>query len=376
MAEAEIKYSLLKNSKHNWLQFWYAIIPEKPEQIADQVKTIKQAESELYKFFKIEPETSVTKRFFSSDLTNHYREFIKYKEKQPSDFFMSLTEQPPASGVKAALLGVCLSNVKANSKFRNGKFFRFDTTSGTRHIFAEHIVDSEAGENSDSEKQTKKIFRFLKDKLSDFNTSIEESVLRTWIYLPHIDADYPGMVKARKKFFDSINLTKDTRYIASTGIQGGSGGRFTRVFMDAYAATGINNEKIRYIQAPEHLSPAHLYGVTFERATAAESGKTDFLFISGTASIDKNGRVVHPGDVTRQTEHTLRNISALLDAAGFAKEDLSNLIVYLRDAADYGFIKPQINRYAGNLPAVYVKAPACRPEWLIEIEANAARLTA
>jgi enamine deaminase RidA (YjgF/YER057c/UK114 family) len=104
-------------------------------------------------------------------------------------------------------------------------------------------------------------------------------------------------------------------------------------------------------------------------------GNTDFLFISGTASIDKNGDIVYPGNVEKQTERTLENISALLDSAHFSKEDLSSFIVYLRDIADYGFIKPVIENYCKNLPAIYVKAPVCRPGWLIEIEATAAKFT-
>ena len=138
-----------------------------------------------------------------------------------------------------------------------------------------------------------------------FNATIENSVLRTWIYTPHVDADYPGIVKARKDLFERINLTKETHYIASTGIQGGTGGRFMRVSMDAYAVTGIPEENIRYIHAPEFMCPTHDYGVTFERATAVKLGQTDFLFISGTASIDKNGDVVHPGDIENQTVRTL-----------------------------------------------------------------------
>ncbi|MCK5529375.1 MAG: hypothetical protein KAI74_06795, partial [Kiritimatiellae bacterium] len=108
--------------------------------------------------------------------------------------------------------------------------------------------------------------------------------------------------------------------------------------------------------------------------TAIEMGDTDFLFISGTASIDDHGEVVHPGDIVKQTERTLINISALLDAAGFVTNDLSSFMVYLRDPADYGFVKPLIDLYAKDLPTVYVKAPVCRPGWLIEIEATAGRL--
>ena len=49
-------------------------------------------------------------------------------------------------------------------------------------------------------------------------------------------------------------------------------------------------------------------------------------------------------------------------------------MIYLRDPADYGFVKPEIDQYCTNLPAVYVKAPVCRPGWLIEIEATAERI--
>lgn len=368
---AEIRYSFLRDDKSNWLQVIYTIVPERPEHIADQIQTIEQAEQEFYSKFNIEKETAAAKRFFSSDLITHNSEIDNYKKRQNTDFFMSVTEQPPASGVKLSLLGMCLSNI--THKLRDDKIICFDTTSGIRHIFVEHLIDSVADEHADSEKQTERIFGYLQDKLLEFNATIENSVLRTWIYAPHVDADYPGIVKARKELFDRINLTKDTHYIASTGIQGGTGGRFSRVSMDAYAVIGIPENNIRYIHAPEYLCPTHDYGVTFERATAVELGQTDFLFISGTASIDKHGDVVHPGDIEKQTLRTLQNISALLDAANFAREDLSSLIVYLRDIADYGFTKPLIDDYLQNLPAVYVKAPVCRPGWLIEIEATAAK---
>ena len=367
----EIKYSFLQDRNKDWKQFWYTIIPEKPEPIAEQIKTIELAEAELYKQFSIKTETAASKRFFSSDLISHRGEIMKYKERLKTDFFISITEQPPLSQVKVSLLGMCLSNIK--SKSRDKDVISIDMKSGFKHIFDEHLMDREADEHSASEEQTRKIFNILENKLAKFNTSIEESCLRTWIYAPHVDADYPGIVKARKEIFDSMNMTEDTHYIASTGIQGGGGSRFARVFMDAYAILGLERDKIRYIQAPDHLSPTHVYGVTFERATAIKMGKTDFLFISGTASIDKEGNIMYPGDVVKQTDRTLENISALLDSAHFSKEDLASFIVYLRDPTDYNFIKSQIDQFTDNLPSIYVQAPVCRPGWLIEIEATAAK---
>ncbi|MBC8453785.1 hypothetical protein H8D64_01875 [PVC group bacterium] len=367
---AEARYSILKDTHGHWMQFCYTLVPENPEQIANQIRIIEKAEGQLYKTFKIKNETALLKRFFSSDLINHREDIIRYKERQNTDFYLSLIEQPPAPAVKLALFGMCLSNI--TGKARDDNAFCCETTSGLRHIFIEHLADPDPV--ADSALQTERIFSLLRERLSKCNATIENNVLRTWIYAPHIDADYSGIVKARKELFDAINLTKDTHYIASTGIQGSMGDQFARVSMDAYAVTGLDETKIRYIQAPEYLSPTHVYGVTFERATMIEMGNTEWLTISGTASIDNNGEVVHPGDIVKQTERTLANISALLDAADFEKEDLSSFMVYLRDPADYSFVKPLLDNYAETLPTVCVGASVCRPGWLIEIEATAGRI--
>jgi enamine deaminase RidA (YjgF/YER057c/UK114 family) len=368
---AEIKYSFLCDHSDNWMQFWYSITPAHPETIENQIETIKHAENEIFIKLGINPKSSVLRRFFSSDLISHRAEIMRFKSQHETDFYLSLTEQPPSTGVKLAMIGMCLSNIAA--KHRHGNVFFIDTKTGIKHIFAEHLVDNDADENSNSEIQTTKIFSLLQDKLSEFNATIENNVLRTWLYAPHVDADYAGIVKARNELFDSLNLTKDTHYIASTGIQGGSTNQFARVFMDAYAVVGIDEHDIRYIQAPEHMSPTHVYGVAFERATGIHMGATDFLFISGTASIDKKGEIMHPGDIVKQTGRTIENISALLKATDFDETDLSSFIVYLRDPTDYSFVRPIIDQYAKELPAIYVKAPVCRPGWLIEIEATAAR---
>ncbi len=364
---ATTNVSMLEDRKETWMQCTYTITPDAPQPIDQQLATIEKAEAALFTQLGIPPESILFRRFFSSDLINHREALLDFKQRQPSDFFYSLTEQPPVPAKKLALLGLCLANI--TNKTRDAELLCCETTSGIQHLFVEHLIDPDA--QDDAAHQTERIFNRLRQTLSAYDATIENHVLRTWIYAPHVDADYPGIVKARRELFDQINLTKDTHYIASTGIQGGTGHPFARVSMDAYAVAGIDETSIRYIHAPAYLSPTHHYGVTFERATAIKMGITDFLFISGTASIDHEGNVVHVGDVVNQTHRTLTNISALLAAGGFQPEDLSSFIVYLRDAADYTFVKPIIDAYAPGLPAVYVHAPVCRPQWLIEIEATA-----
>jgi enamine deaminase RidA (YjgF/YER057c/UK114 family) len=91
-------------------------------------------------------------------------------------------------------------------------------------------------------------------------------------------------------------------------------------------------------------------------------------FISGTASIDPQGRVVHPGNVLRQLGRALDNIEGLLHAGGAGLADMMHLTVYLRDIADYRVVRNSLNERCPGLPVLVVLAPVCRPDWLIEME--------
>ncbi len=65
------------------------------------------------------------------------------------------------------------------------------------------------------------------------------------------------------------------------------------VMMDAYAISGVRKEQIRYLSAPDHLSPTHVYGVTFERGVSVAYQDRKHIIISGTASIDSAGKIVY-----------------------------------------------------------------------------------
>jgi chorismate lyase / 3-hydroxybenzoate synthase len=119
---------------------------------------------------------------------------------------------------------------------------------------------------------------------------------------------------------------------------------------------------------------------TFSRAAlAAVGGGRQVLFISGTASIVGH-ETVHPGDVRRQTEESLANIAAVLDAAAaragvpLPVQDLS-CTVYLRHAADLAAVRDGFERVVGAHSAAareafYLRADICRADLLVEIEAH------
>lgn len=132
------------------------------------------------------------------------------------------------------------------------------------------------------------------------------------------------------------------------------------------------------ICAPEVLNEAYRYAKpsSFSRGLRIEIKGITMLFISGTASIDENGRSVNIGDFPAQAWRTYRNITALLAAEGATWKDVARTTCFLRDIErDYeafNEIRTQFFAEQGldPLPAsTGVQAILCRPELLIEIDA-------
>ena len=123
-------------------------------------------------------------------------------------------------------------------------------------------------------------------------------------------------------------------------------------------------DEIRDIAAPL----AKKYGVTFERGTVMEYGDRGHVFISGTASIDNKGNVVHVGDIVKQTHRMWENVETLLAEGNASFEDVMQIVVYLRDTADYEIVREMFEQRFPHTPCVIALAPVCRPTWLIEME--------
>ncbi|MBQ7611053.1 MAG: hypothetical protein IJU74_08140 [Bacteroidales bacterium] len=136
--------------------------------------------------------------------------------------------------------------------------------------------------------------------------------------------------------------------------------------MDALAIEGAFTQ--RYLYAHTHLSPTYDYGVTFERGVRIDAGGHHATLISGTASIDHKGNILHEGDVTAQTRRMWENVEALLDEAGDAWSDVRMILVYLRNREDAALVKPLFDERFPDTPKVFLHAPVCRPGWLVEME--------
>lgn len=198
--------------------------------------------------------------------------------------------------------------------------------------------------------------------------------VRTWFFVNDIDNNYSGMVRGRNEVFARHGLTADTHFIASTGIAGRGADHRAPVHFDAYSISGLTADRVTYLKALSHLNPTIEYGVAFERATAVDFADRRLVLVSGTASIDNRGQILHLGDIAAQTRRMVDNVSALLSEAGCSTDDLMHAIVYLRDPADYLTVRRILDGLLPiHLPMVIVHAPVCRPGWLVEMECMALR---
>ena len=301
-------------------------------------------------------------KVFLSDAQNQIREFeesLLYQE-YLKDTHLTVVEQPPLNGSKISLL------IKT-------------TDDATPILFHSLRLTEEEAKGKDSYEQTRMLFDKYLQLIAGTDMTMERNLIRTWIYVTHIDVNYQGVVEARNDVFDQQGLTAETHYIASTGIGGATSVRHASVAIDFLTVPGIREEDKQYLQALNHLNPTHEYGVAFERGTRLTlpthtlhpEGSQQFkqqYFISGTASIDKHGDVVYEGDIVRQTGRLLENIGALLKDGDATMNDIQYFIIYLRDISDYHTVDRLMQQFYPQIPRIIVEAKVCRPGWLIEME--------
>lgn len=221
----------------------------------------------------------------------------------------------------------------------------------------------------DSAAQTTELLQQLEGVAASHGASLCDNLLRTWFFVRDIDANYKGLVDARRELFEQWGMTPATHYISSTGIAGEMQRCEELVAMDAWLECGLDPAQIRFFTAEDHLCPTHRYGVTFERGTRIAYGDRTHHLISGTASIDQDGEILHVGDFDRQVERTLENIEALLAPQGAHLADLKQAVVYLRDASEGARARMLLGSLLpSTVPYIVVEGRVCRPGWLIEIE--------
>jgi 2-iminobutanoate/2-iminopropanoate deaminase len=119
-------------------------------------------------------------------------------------------------------------------------------------------------------------------------------------------------------------------------------------------------EKIATPNAPQAIGPY---------SQAVRSG--DFLFVSGQIAIDPHTAEIISGDIEVQTEQVLKNIAAIIDAAGLSLQNVVKCTCFLKDMNDFAKFNAVYENYFGeSLPARETVEVARLPkDVLVEVSA-------
>lgn len=354
-------------------EYHISLAPDNLDVFQEQLNNLSFKFEHVIKELGLENRHLVFVKIFLSDYINQKPILENHTKFQSilGNAAISYIEQPPLDGTKINLL---LLFIKTDNiiieKEKDAYFIKIEDKT---HIY-QNIVKYE-GSIESPYTQTKDAFTRHIELLSDNGMSLKDNCVRTWLYSRDVDKDYAGIVKARNHIFDEQGLTVNTHFIASTGIEGKGLYPDSSVNVDFYSIKGICNEQVRYLQALDYLNNTYEYGVAFERGTCITYSDRKHIFISGTASIDKEGECIYRNEVLKQTERLFLNIKMLLKDVSADLTDIAQMIVYLRNISDYEIINNYLTSNYKGVPKVIVQARVCRPEWLIEVECIAIKRT-
>jgi enamine deaminase RidA (YjgF/YER057c/UK114 family) len=220
------------------------------------------------------------------------------------------------------------------------------------------------GPGGDAYEQTLGMFGLAEDLLRQAGLGFHD-VVRTWIYLRHMDRDYGALNRARRVFFESRGIKPVP---ASTGIGGGPASAGHDLCL-CIQAVKQGRPLVRTVMTSPTLNEASEYGADFVRGMKVVETNKASLHVSGTASIDEHGRSVHGGDLEAQADRMLVNIAALLAGQGARVADIVHAITYVKHPGDAARVRAKLrNDGFEGFPHVMVAAPICRPELLCETE--------
>jgi enamine deaminase RidA (YjgF/YER057c/UK114 family) len=227
-------------------------------------------------------------------------------------------------------------------------------------------------------KQARLVFEKAESVLKQVNADMF-LVPRTWMWLADILSWYDDFNAVRNQFFIERGLiTKDSsnRMPASTGIGIGPlqlpSGRADNGAVCGMALTAVLEPKrpIEYLDAAGNQSSALDYGSAFSRASRAETPAGTTVYISGTASIDADGKTVYLDDAQAQIETTIKNLRAVLRQMNCRDEHVVQAIAYCKTPeVEKLFHDKWADLSWPNMTAI---ADVCRPELLFEMELIAA----
>lgn len=334
----------------------------------------------------------VSDRIFGS--TDFYSALVKARNnvlmENGSDTKLPFTyiEGQPCLG--DGIAGLQISAISAEKNNSITTIFENDTPvgrkwkrNGATFLMLQNLYDNrmDKEQTANREQQACRMFERAQKILKD-NSASYHNVVRTWIYLAEILDWYSEFNKVRNTMYHQFGFIPDQAgkfenekiYLpASTGILGTNPFNTSSV-MDLFAVIpeGETGVKISQTSGTKQRSPFN-YGSAFSRAMNIHEPDNTTILLSGTASIDRDGKTVFTGDIRSQIIKTFEIVEALIREEGASLNDICTATVFLKKPEDFEIYLKTVDELGLNdIPAVSIVADVCRPDLLFEIDATLA----
>ncbi len=197
-----------------------------------------------------------------------------------------------------------------------------------------------------------------------------KNIIRTWFFNDNILQWYDKFNRVRTDFYSKRGIF-DSLIPASTGI-GGANPQNVLLTADAIAIQ-LKNKSMSISEVPSPLqNPACDYGSSFSRAVELKMNNCVYLYISGTASINKNGATTHIKNLCAQIDNTMQIVEAILKSKRMDYSNVTRSIAYFKFNNDIDSFNKYLEKYGLSSSRVLtVQNDVCRDELLFEIEIDA-----
>jgi len=218
-------------------------------------------------------------------------------------------------------------------------------------------------------KQARQAFEKMESALA-FAGMDFSNVVRTWIYINDLLSWYEKFNEVRTRFYAERGLFSGI-VPASTGIGVGNPTGAALVTDLLAMKSKSDNVQVRKVRSPMQC-PATDYRSSFSRALEVVLPDHRRLYVSGTASIETDGRTAHVGDVEKQIALTMKVVQAILESSQMSWSDVTRAIAYFKDIDE----TPMFDKYCRAnslpfLPIAIAHSDICRDDLLFEIEVDA-----
>ena len=233
-----------------------------------------------------------------------------------------------------------------------------------RHCFLGNLAPSNPSVSKSA--QSREMFERMEQALLEAGMDMT-NVVRTCFFLDDILSWYGEFNDIRTGFFREKKLLNGL-LPASTGI-GGRNPVGAAIVGGAWAVQATDDSvAIRAVPSPQQCSSLE-YGSAFNRAVLIDMPAGRRLLISGTASIESDGRSAYVGDLRKQIALTMEVAHAILALCGLNFSDVTRATAYFKNIQDApAFDAWRREQKVEPLPIIVAESSICRDELLFEIE--------